>query len=45
VLRYGEILEISIISKGENTGRCRGKQVIYEEDEQNRRDNRALRYT
>ena len=31
--------------QGENTGRCRGKQVIYDEDEQNRRDNRALRYT
>jgi len=37
--------QISVISKGEITGRCRGKQVIYEEDEQNRRDNRALTYT
>ena len=33
------------LHKGENNGRCRGKQVIYEEDEKNRRDDRALRYT
>jgi len=36
---------VSIISKGENAERCRGKQAIYNEDEQNRRDNRALMYT
>ena len=37
-------LKISVISKRENAGRYTGKQVIYEEDDQNRRDNRALRY-
>ena len=30
--------------QGVNSGRCREKQVIYEEEEQNRRDKRALNY-
>jgi len=38
-------LEIAIIGKGENTGRCRGKQVIYEVVEQNSRDNRVIKYS
>ena len=45
VLRYGEVLgewmkKMNLNKchqQRRNTGRCRGKQVIYEEDEQNRK--------